>query len=291
MKYRILTVVLGLWLLLLPLRAEAGPWNFLIQLPSKDSGFKIDRPIAMAVDEESKRYYVVDAVGGTLVSFDRDGKHLTSFNAGGELKHPVAMAKGLRGTLWVIERSTNQLLYINPGEQQVRRFDLVYPDGSLIFPVRVAVDGRGRVLVLDRMRGTVIRLDDNLKAEKILAAGPGSKGLVDFKIKGTDIWALDGLSGKVYQFSEKGASTALSLKYSFEFPVSLEIDDAGQFYILDRHAGKMVVFGPRGDFRYDFLGQGQRHGKLWYPSQVLFDWDGRLCVVDEGNGRVDVFNR
>lgn len=291
MKYRILTVVLGLLLIFSPVRAKAGPWNFLMQLPGKDATLKIDRPIALAVDPESKRYYVVDAVGGALVSFDRDGKHLASFNAGGELKQPVAMAKGLRGTLWVIERSTNQLLYVHPAEQQVRRFDLSYADGNLIFPARVAVDGQGRVLVLDRMRGTVVRLDDNLKVEKILTGGPECKGLVDFKVKGSDIWALDGLAGKVYRFSGEGAATVSALDHAFEFPVSLEIDDAGQYYVLDRHAGVIAVFGPRGDFRYDFLGQGQRHGKLWYPSQLVFDWEGRLCVVNEGNNRVDVFSR
>lgn len=291
MKIRILTVVLGWLLLSLPVWAAAGPWTFLMQLPGKDARLSIDRPIAMAVDDESQRYYLVDAVGGTLVSFDRNGKHLASFNAGGQLQQPVAMAKGLRGTLWVVERSTNQLLYVNPGEQQVRRFDLTYADGGMIFPARVAVDDRGRVLVLDRMRGTVVRLDDNLKVEKVLAAGPGNKGFVDFKVKGTEVWALDGLAGKIYRFAGDGAASVLSFAHSFEFPVSFEIDETGQFYILDRHAGTVAVFGARGDFRYDFLGPGQRRGKLYYPAQILFDWEGRLCVVDEGNNRIDVFSR
>jgi hypothetical protein len=141
------------------------------------------------------------------------------------------------------------------------------------------------------MRGTVVRLDDNLKVEKILAGEQGGKGFVDFKVKKTGTWALDGLSGKVYRFAGDGAPAVLALARSLAFPVSLEIDEAGQLYILDRHAGSVAVFGPQGEFRYDFLGQGKRHGKLWYPAQLLFDWAGRLCVVDEGNSRVDIFNR
>lgn len=291
MKYRILSAVFGVFVLASTLWAQVGPWNFLMQLPARDSGLRVDRPIAIAIDAESRRYYVVDPVGGTLISFDRDGKHLTAFNAGGALKQPVALAKGQGGALWVVERSTNQILRVNPSAQQVERFDPRHPDGSLIFPARLAVDGHGRLLILDRMRGAVLRLDDSLKVEKVLAGDPGNKGFVDFKIKANGIWSLDGLSGKVYHFAGEGAPAVVSLDRPLEFPVSLEVDESGQFYILDRHSGSVVVFGPRGDFRHELFGRGKRHGKLWYPSQLLFDWEGRLCVVDEGNSRVDIFNR
>lgn len=290
MNYRILIPLLGLLLSSSAWGATAS-WTHLMQLPARASDLKIDRPIAIAVDDESQRYYVVDAVGGTLVSFDREGKHLTAFNAGGELKQPVAMTKGLRGTLWVVERSTNQLLYVNPKEQQVRRFSLSYPDGSLIFPAHLALDGQGRLLVLDRMKGAVLRLDDNLKVEKTFAGPEGSRGIVDFKVKGSKLWALDGLADQVYLFAGEGAPSVIKLASPLEFPVSLEIDDAGQLYILDRHAGKVAVFGPQGEFRFDFLDRGKGPGRLWYPSQLLFDWAGRLCVVDEGNNRVDIFSR
>lgn len=291
MKYKIILALLVLLGAVPELKAETGPWNFLMQLPTRDSGLKLDRPVAIDVDSESRRYYVVDPVGGTLLSFDRDGKHLAAFNAGGALKQPVALAKGRSGALWVIERSTNQVLRVNPSEQQVQRFDLRYADGSLIFPARLAVDERGRLLVLDRMRGTVVRLDDNLKVETIFAAQSGGRGFVDFKIKANGIWALDGLAGKVYRFTDGAAPSVISLKRAMEFPNSLEIDQGGQLYVLDRHAGTVVVFGAQGDFRHELLGRGKRHGKLWYPAQLLFDWEGRLCVVDEGNSRVDIFNR
>lgn len=291
MKYGIILALLVLWGPTPELKAETGPWNFLMQLPARDSGIKLDRPVAIDVDSESRRYYVVDPVGGTLLSFDRDGKHLAAFNAGGALKQPVALAKGRGGALWVIERSTNQVLRVNPSEQQVQRFDLRYADGSLIFPARLAVDERGRLLVLDRMRGTVVRLEDNLKVEMSFAAQPGGRGFVDFKIKSDGIWALDGLAGKIYRFTDGAAPSVITLNRAMEFPNSLEIDQGGQLYVLDRHAGTVMVFGAQGDFRHELLGRGKRHGKLWYPAQLLFDWEGRLCVVDEGNSRVDIFNR
>ena len=82
MKYKIILALLVLLGAVPELKAETGPWNFLMQLPTRDSGLKLDRPVAIDVDSESRRYYVVDPVGGTLLSFDRDGKHLAAFNAG-----------------------------------------------------------------------------------------------------------------------------------------------------------------------------------------------------------------
>jgi sugar lactone lactonase YvrE len=291
MKYTVLVSVIGLLLIASVGWGKAVSWTHSMQLPARSADFHVDRPIAIAIDEENQRYYLVDAVDGTLISFDGRGKHLSTFNAGGEIKQPVAMAKGLHGTLWVIDRSGNELLYINPREEQVRRFSLNYADGGLIFPARLGVDQKGRLLVLDRMKGTVVRLDDNLRVEKIFAGPDGSRGFIDFKIKGNKLYALDGLSAKVYLFVGDDPPTTVSLADSLEFPVSLEIDEAGQLYILDRHARKVVVFGPRGDFRFDFLDRGKGHGRLWYPAQLQFDWDGRLCVVDEGNSRVDIFSR
>lgn len=76
-----------------------------------------------------------------------------------------------------------------------------------------------------------------------------------------------------------------------EFPVAFDIDATGHFYLLDRHAGKVLVFDSRGDLSYDLLLKGKRQGRLWYPSDLMFDWQGRLCVVNEGNGRVDIYSR
>lgn len=281
-------------LLMLKLAAPAmaaGPWAYLRQLPALDSGVKLGLPSAVSIDTVKQRYYVVDAQGGQLVSFDKDGKFLAAFNAGGELRTPLSLARTSSGVLWAVDRYDNKLLYINPRQQKVQRFSLKYPDGKQIFPAKIALDSGNRLFVLDQRRGAVVQLDDNLKVVQHYRGEEAFQGFVDFKIKDGILWALDGLSAVVYRFAV-GEPAAESVRLSgLQFPVALEIDSAGQFYVLDRHAGTVEVFGPKGDKRFDFLGKGKRHGQLWYAKELIFDWEEKLCVVDEGNNRVDILTR
>ena len=273
--------------------AETGPWRFVMLLPAPDAEIKIELPVFSAIDSKRHRYYVVDPENSRLVSFDREGKFLAAFNAGGRLKKPVAIARDIRGNIWVVERSVNQLLYVSFKEKQVRNFTLTYPDGGMIFADRPAVDLQGRLFILDRMRGAVLQLDSNLQVAKTFAGNvPGFTGFWDYKIKSDGVWALDGLARKVYHFEADGEVVKIvELSSGLQFPVALEIDSAGLFYILDRHAGTIAVYDREGKFKFDFLTKGKRRGQLWYASQLLFDWEGRLCVVNEGNGRVDIYSR
>jgi len=269
----------------------AGAWNYLRQLPAKDSGVKIGGPGALALDEQKQRYYLVDMQTGQLVSFDRDGKFLAAFNAGGALKTPVSMARSQNGALWVVDRGDNKLLYINPRQQKVQRFTVTYPDGSEAFPAKVVVDYKNRLFLLDQRQGAILQLDDNLKVVRQYRGDDGCQGFVDFKLKRDQLWALDGLSATVTRFSMSGAHVSSVRLSGLEFPVSLEVDAADQLYLLDRHAGEIVVFSPAGDLRMRFLGKGKRQGQLWFGRELVFDWEERLCVVNEGNGRVDILTR
>ena len=69
------------------------------------------------------------------------------------------------------------------------------------------------------------------------------------------------------------------------------MENADTFFILDRHQNRVVVFSRDGRFLYSFLELGQNSGQLYFPRQLRFDPWGQLCVVDEGNGRVEIFSR
>ena len=75
------------------------------------------------------------------------------------------------------------------------------------------------------------------------------------------------------------------------FPRSLAVDKNNFLYILDRHKGKVVVYDSSGNYKYNFLEAGEARGHLYYPIELKFDPWGQLCVVEEGNGRVQVFSK
>lgn len=271
--------------------AGDGPWSSLRQLPQKDSGVRLEQPVSLAIDSENKRYYVVDAGTGQLVSFDKDGQFLAAFTAGGQLKTPVDMVKTLSGSLWVIERSSNELFHIDPRQKDLQRYSPKYPDGTEIFLSRLAIDESHRLYVLDRMKGQVLRLDDNLQVVQTYAGEAHSHGFSDFKIRDNFLWALDGLGHSVAQMSLSGGVVKTIKLDGLQFSSALEVDRLGQLYLLDRHAGTVIVYSQSSEQKFSFLGKGKRAGQLWTGSALLFDWDERLCVVDEGSGRVEILTR
>ena len=106
------------------------------------------------------------------------------------------------------------------------------------------------------------------------------------------MWALEQKEEAVYVFALSGKleKTVQLVNADMEFPRSLALDDSGFFYILDRHKGEISVFDASGKFKYSFLTQGQARGQLYYPVEIKFDPWGRICVVEEGNGRVQFFS-
>ena len=114
-----------------------------------------------------------------------------------------------------------------------------------------------------------------------------------FDIKNNRIWALEQQEKAVYVFSMSGKQERkIKLpSHEIDFPRSIAIDENGMLYILDRHRSAIAVFDDNGQFKYRFLQEGQARGQLYYPIEIKFDPWGRLCVMEEGNGRVQVFTR
>ena len=180
---------------------------------------------------------------------------------------------------------------------KLNSYELILPgllsisDGTAIFLSRLALDEKDQLFVLDRMKGQVVRLDDNLRVVQTYAAGADSNGFSDFKIRNNSLWGLDGLGTSVAQLSLSGELKKLIKLEGLQFPAGLEVDRSGQLYLLDRHAGTVVVYGQSGEQKFSFLGKGKRAGQLWVGADLLFDWEERLCVVDEASGRVEILTR
>jgi sugar lactone lactonase YvrE len=250
---------------------------------------QVSAPASLTLDMQRQRYYVIDSQGGRLLSFDAEGTPLGEFSASGELIKPSAMTFGRAGKMWLIERAHNSLFHLDMETQQTREFFPLDKDGKRLFPDQVATDAAHNLYTNDSLSGRVYALDDNLKIAKVFAPQTGEH-LIDFKIKGNKLWALERNKQAVYCFDLKDQKQQLiKLDRVLDFPVSLEIDAKNQLYILDRAAAKIYHFSGSGKYLDDFGQQGYRRGQLNYPAQLWFDWQQRLCVVNQGNDRIEIY--
>lgn len=287
-----LTSLLILCLLCITASAQSTPWKLVMQFPELGGDVKAVTPVFLGLDLKKKRYYLVDAEPGKILSFASDGQYVASFDGGGKLQTPVAMARNSTGKFWIVERAQNLLLYVDIRKKLIRDFTLQDEEGRLVIPGRISLDEKDRLYLLDRMSGSVLLMDDDLKISRRYEPPSGAEGFCDFKIKSEGVFALGCLDKKVYRFDSKGAlKETISLPDDLMFPAAFEVEGTDRLYILDRHVGTISVFDRQGRFKFDFLAAGKKSSQVSYGAYLLLDWDNRLCVVEEGNGRVEVFAR
>ena len=269
---------------------SAGTWQWLSSLKGQPSGRPMCMPSALYVDNALERYYVVDARNNRLLSFDKDGEFLKEFNASGQLQAPFDMVKDREDRIWLVEKGRNSLTMIDLQNKAVEQHTLS-DGGREVFPDRLEWEN-DIFYVLDKATGRVLALDRDLKVIGRFSCRDGASGFVDFKIRNGSLWAME-MGGKAACcFSMDGKLVSrVVLENVSGFPYSFEVGPSGIFYVLDRHKGDVAVFDRNGRFKYRFLTQGQSRGRLYYPIELKFDPWGRLCVVEEGNGRVEIFKR
>lgn len=292
-----ITTHLPIWLVLLAsllaltVSASAetvSPWKLAFSL--QDASLNTALPTALHIDETKKRYYVVLCNTGQLASFDHQGKFLKIFTPEDGLDVPFDMVRPNATTLIIAEKGPNSLTTIDFSVKKTTRTTIATAGQDMVVD-RLEMAG-DTLYSLDKATGQIYRLNPDLSIAQRFPLPKQSKGLVDFKIVGKQIWALGQQEQQIYVYTENGRiSKQVDLTPFVKFPVSIAVDKNGSIYVLDRHLGQVIVLDRKHKLKYTFLGKGHGTNNLYFPMEIRFDPWGRLCIVDEGNSRVQVFQR
>lgn len=286
---------LGVLILITALLTDAGlafavgqDWKLLFSLQTDKAAGAFANPAALYIDAQAERYYVTDSGRNRLVSFDKDGKLLHAFTAGGVLDKPIAMTKKEDGRLLVLEKGRSSLTEIDVKSRAVEPRALEYK-GRALYPQRLRASDSG-FYVIDKGSGAIIILDQSLAVSGRLNCSNCQAGYADFSVKDGMVYALPMLGSEIQVFDKTYSMTRkISLVPEPEFPISLALASDGGFFVLERHAGTVARYHADGRLVARYLGPGHKEGSLSYPVEIQVDPWGRVCVVDEGNGRVSVF--
>ena len=266
----------------------AEAWKLLFSLQSDKKGVALSHPAGLYVDAQSERYYVLDTGHNRVISFGRGGELLQAFTAGGALAKPIAMVKKGDGRLLVVEKGKGTLTEIDVKSKSVVPQPL-QDQGRMVFPQRIKVSDQ-KFYVLDKVSGNILVLDSNMTVTARLSCPDCRAGYADFSVKGGTVYALPMMATAVHTFDAAGTLTgSITLSSPPEFPVSLALHPDGGFLVLDRHANTVAHYQADGRLKGRHLGPGHKGGGLSYPAEIQMDPWGRVCIVDEGNGRVSVY--
>jgi DNA-binding beta-propeller fold protein YncE len=194
----------------------------------------------------------------------------------------------------------------------------------------VAIDSRGRVLVLHRGAQPLLEFESNGKfvqpwtavtfsEGKVAAIAPGdrvsghSAYSAVYGAAGCDscgahsvrvdpdhnIWVVDAPGQVIYKMDPQGKvlmrlgkkGVAGSDHDTFNLPTDVGFAPNGDLYVTDGYAGARVVkFSREGKYLLEWGTRGKGPGQFELPHNVVVDARGRVYVTDRENRRIEVFD-
>ncbi len=171
---------------------------------------------------------------------------------------------------------------------------------SRFVPERLALDGLGRLFVLDASAGRIARI---LPAGTWTLFGVGEQGgerfpdlASIFARWGTDLFALDRTQRVLYQFDLDGHLRArlaygddLPEELAFGRPADFALSRTGELLLLDGLGARLLLFDRFGRFQTD-LAVGMTT-PMEAPTRLVQDAEGACFVLDPAAGAIHRFGR
>lgn len=193
----------------------------------------------------------------------------------------------------------------DPGRSGVHVFDLesrryelwTLPDGAgrMAFPVAIAIDPSGRVIVSDSGRGELLAFasdgvylgplaGDLLERPVGLAIDRDGRMLV-VDTGAHEVVVLSPDAGEITRFGGRGSAPGL-----FNFPTHIALDDEGRIAISDTLNFRVQVFAPDFTLLRTIGRQGDMPGYFSHPKGLGVDGRGVLFVVDANFEALQLFD-
>ena len=241
-------------------------------------------------DTHKNRIRRVDAATGVINTVAGDGSWSFSGDGGPASAARLALPSGIavdgRSNLFIADTENNRVRRVDAttgvidivagnGERGFSGDGGPATDASLAYPLSVAVDGQGNLLIADSTNDRVRRVDATTGIITTVA-GSGPTGL----------FGGGGFSG------DGGPATSARL----DGPSGLAVDGDGNIFIADRLNNRIrrvdavtrIIETVAGDGNEGFSGDGgpATDASLFLPEGVALDGHGNIFIADAGNNRV-----
>jgi len=244
-------------------------------------------PVAVATATEGE-FAVADAFEPRVIVFKKTGLAWQVAGSTSLPGPPISMTHD--GKRYVVAMRGDHGLIAIEGEQLLHR-RVGLPRGVVPGPLAARPDGdlmvydfAGRRILRLRRDGGVageIAIDGQVTA---LATTPGGA-----------FYAAIGQDASILRFNANGELTARwevpGVEPTPAWPSAITAIAGQGVAVVDRHGGRVVFLDDVGNAVGVGARPGREPGLLKYPAGIDRFPDGRLAIVDGGNGRVQIFRR
>ena len=291
----------------------ADPGIAVSSTPHFGAGGAADEGLLCVLQPEAHAVLVHDLSPGRPIEIAQVG----GFGSGpGQLRYPRdVLVDGASERFWVSDRDNRRLVQfevpraddaplaqVTRSAYFIKAFD--FSNGSVRtklglphvpVPGALAETNDGRIVVLDERNGCVLLLSPNLR-ERVVLGQPGS--LVRPTGVATSpaderLWVVDAATCElvVFDLSEpaaapEGYGTHGRSPGELGSPFGVARDASGRGFVTDRGRHALVRFDSDGRFDRVFGSVGLEAGLYYKPRDVFLSSGDELCVIDQGNHRL-----
>lgn len=218
----------------------------------------------------------------------------------------AGLAFDRHGTLWVASHDDNRLIAFSSAALatsglRVATTVITSNDGALEGPTGLAFDGQGRLWVINRASGNLVRyepaqlLESGAPAPAVILRRPGFPVTLAFDAAGS-LWIADDLEHSIFTFTAAQLAApgpvsgrrVLGVLNGLNNPAGMAFDGAGNLWIANVGGDNVVAFTPdqlvAPQPREPNVVLTSTNGSLALPVGLAFDANGSLWVVGGGGG-------
>ncbi|CAF4119142.1 unnamed protein product [Rotaria sp. Silwood2] len=259
---------------------------------------QLDIPYGFFVDD-NQSIYVADFNNHRVVKWDR-GVSSGQIVAGGkghgldndQLDSPMDVFVDKHGTMYISDRNNDRVQRWSRGAQSG---ETIIRD---IFPIGIVQDDQGSLYVSDDIKHEVRKWHVGDTIGQLVTSEVFDPGLL-FVDRNLALYVADKGNHRVIKVDDGTTQISIVAGGSqsdgadqLGYPDSVIVDELGTVYVTDTDHDRIVRW-PRGATSGSVIagghGEGSQSDQLSSPTDLAFDLDGNLYVVDSKNFRVQKF--
>ena len=214
---------------------------------------RFNRPTGLSA-REGLNIYVVDSQNRRVQRFDRYLNFLSSIPPSTEEEEPLAF-----GFLRDIEMAPTGELYVSDEENE--QVLILTSFGEL-----------------ERSFGGFTSAADRLRTPAGLTIGRGSA-----------VFVADTGNDRIARYDAFGSFLGSIGQGLLKGPKGVATDGQGYLYVADTGHDRICVFSSQGELLFSLGAAGTGYGSFHSPIDLAVSGTDLLCVLDSGNGRVQIF--
>jgi sugar lactone lactonase YvrE len=254
-------------------------------------------PVFYPPPPESPRVQLLASISG---SADVPGGRgwFASFILGNEENLPIVKPYGMgfwKDRIYVCDTAISTLAVIDFKE---KRFTYLASAAAarLSKPINIAIDEDGTKYVADSARGVLVFDADDRYVGELKVEG-GVKP-TDIAVHGNRLYLADLANSRVVVLDKDTGQQVLTIPRDDDrsaqarlySPVNLAVDRAGDLFVSDLGAFRVVEYDRDGAYVRSFGGAGDAPGQFARPKGIALDDAGLLYVVDAASQVVQIFD-